>query len=45
MHGFAVGRSHCTPLFRSTLQPSARLDGYQGLHGNPDEVTFEGRGK
>jgi len=45
MHGVAVGRSHCTPFFRSTWQPSARLDGYQGLHGNPDEVTFEGRKK
>ena len=45
MHGIAVGRSHCTPFFRSTLQSSARLDGYQGLHGNPDEVTFEGRKK
>ena len=45
MHGIAVGRSHCTPFFRSTLQSSARLDGYQGLHGNLDEVTFGGRGK
>lgn len=43
MHGFAVGHSHCTPLRTDTLQPSARLDVYQGLHGNPDEVTFEGR--
>lgn len=45
MHGFAVGHSHCTSLSRSTWQPSARLDGYQGLHGNLDEVTFEGKGK
>lgn len=45
MHGLAVGHSHCTSLRTDTLQPSAQLDGYQGLHGNLDEVTFEGRGK
>ena len=44
MHGVAVGHSHCTSLFRSTWQPSARLDGYQGSRCDLDEVTFKGRG-